>query len=249
MTTPEFIGLGVLIVTALLLLAFTAWRRRASGILRRIDAYDRLNREVGLAVENGTRLHISLGRGNLFTARGGSALAGLAMLRRIAERTSVSDRPPIVTSGDASLTILSQDTSQSGYRAAGAEEGFRVTAGRLTGLSPFAYAAGTLSIARDDNVSAHVLIGDLGAESGLITDAAERQNASLIAASDNLSAQAVFYASAQDPLVGEELFAAGAYTGAGASHEASLNVQDVLRWTVIVVILIGAALTVLGFGF
>lgn len=249
MTTPEFIGLGVLIVTALLLLAFTAWRRRASGILRRIDAYDWLNREVGLAVENGTRLHISLGRGNLFTARGGSALAGLAMLRRIAERTSVSDRPPIVTSGDASLTILSQDTSQSGYRAAGAEEGFRVTAGRLTGLSPFAYAAGTLSIARDDNVSAHVLIGDLGAESGLITDAAERQNASLIAASDNLSAQALFYASAQDPLVGEELFAAGAYTGAGASHEASLNVQDVLRWTVIVVILIGAALTVLGFGF
>lgn len=249
MTTPEFIGLGVLILTALLLLVFTAWRRRASGNLRRIDAYDRLNREVGLAVENGTRLHISLGRGNLFTARGGSALAGLAMLRRIAERTSVSDRPPIVTSGDAALTILSQDTSQTGYRAVGAEEGFRVTAGRLTGLSPFAYAAGTLPIARDDNVSAHVLIGDLGAESGLITEAAERQSASLIAASDNLSAQAVFYASAQDPLVGEELFAAGAYTGAGASHEASLNVQDVLRWIVIVVILVGAALTVLGFGF
>lgn len=249
MTIPEFIGLGVLIVTTLLLLAFTAWRRRASGALRRIDAYDRLNREVGLAVENGTRLHISLGRGNLFTARGGSALAGLAMLRRIAERTSVSDRPPIVTSGDASLTILSQDTSQSGYRAAGAEEGFRVTAGRLTGLSPFAYAAGTLPIARDDHVSTHVLIGDLGVESALIAEAAERQNASLIAASDNLSAQAIFYASAQDPLIGEELFAAGAYTGAGASHEASLNVQDVLRWIVIIVILIGAALTVLGFGF
>lgn len=249
MTTPEFVGLGVLIVTALLFLAFTAWRRRASGSLRRIDAFERLNREVGLSVENGTRLHISLGRGNLFTARGGSALAGLAMLRRISERTSVSDRPPIVTSGDASLTILSQDTSQSGYRAAGAEEAYRVTGGRLTGLSPFAYAAGTLPIARDENVSAHVLIGDLGAEAGLITEAADRQNASLIAASDNLSAQAVFYASAQDPLIGEELFAAGAYTGAGASHEASLNVQDVLRWIVIVVILIGAALTVLGFGF
>jgi len=146
------------------------------------------------------------------------------------------------------LTILSQDTSQSGYRAAGAEEGFRVTAGRLTGLSPFAYAAGTLPIARDDNVSAHMLIGDLGAESALIADAADRQNASLIAASDNLSAQAIFYAAAQDPLIGEELFAAGAYTGAGASHEASLNVQDVLRWLVIIIILVGAALTVLGLG-
>lgn len=249
MNISTIIGFALLVIVAILFLAFTAWRRRTPASLRRIEAYDRLNRDVGLAVENGTRLHISIGRGNLLTARGGSALAGLAMLRRIAERTSVSDRPPIVTSGDASLTILSQDTSQSGYHAAGAEEQFRVTAGRLTGLSPFAYAAGTLPIARDENVSSHVVMGDLGAESALIAEAADRQNASLIAASDNLSAQSVFYAAAQDPLIGEELFAAGAYTGAGPSHEASLNVQDVLRWIVIAVILVGAALTILGYGF
>src|SRR5262245_41206092 len=115
-------ALSLLALAAILLLALTLWRRRSPGALRLIDAYERLNHSVGLAVENGTRLHISLGRGNLFTARGGSALAGLAMLRRLAERTSVSDRPPIVTSGDASLAILSQDTLQSGYRAAGAED-------------------------------------------------------------------------------------------------------------------------------
>jgi hypothetical protein len=243
------IGLGILVFAAILLLLLTVWRRRSPAILRSIDAYERLNREVGLAVENGTRLHISLGRGNLFTSRGGSALAALAMLRRIAERTSVSDRPPIVTSGDAALAILSQDTSQSGYRAAGAEEQFRVTAGRMTGLSPFSYAAGTIPVTRDENVSANILIGDLGAESALVAEAADRQDASLIAASDNLSAQSVFYASAQDPLIGEELFASGAYVGAGASHEASLQVQDVLRWILILAMLGGAALKFLGLDF
>jgi len=243
------IALGLLLLAAVLLLLFTVLRRRSPATLRRIAAYDRLNREVGLAVENGTRLHISLGRGNLFTARGGSALAGLAMLRRIAERTSVSDRPPIVTAGDASLTILSQDTSQSGYRAAGAEEQFRVTAGRMTGLSPYAYAAGTIPVVRDDNVSANILIGDLGSEAALVTDAADRQDASLIAASDNLSAQSIFYASAQDPLIGEELYASGAYVGAGASHEASLQVQDILRWLLILAMVGGAALKLVGFGF
>ncbi len=242
------IALGLLLLAAVLLLLFTVLRRRSPATLRRIAAYDRLNREVGLAVENGTRLHISLGRGNLFTARGGSALAGLAMLRRIAERTSVSDRPPIVTAGDASLTILSQDTSQSGYRAAGAEEQFRVTAGRMTGLSPYAYAAGTIPVVRDDNVSANILIGDLGSEAALVTDAADRQDASLIAASDNLSAQSIFYASAQDPLIGEELYASGAYVGAGASHEASLQVQDILRWLLILAMVGGAALKLVGFG-
>jgi hypothetical protein len=233
-------ALSLLVLAALLLVGFTFWRRRTPASFRLIDAYERLNRSVGLAVENGTRLHISLGRGNFITARGGSALAGLAMLRRLAERTSVSDRPPIVTSGDASLAILSQDTLQSGYRAAGAEEQYRLTTGRLAGLTPFSYAAGTLSTIHDENVSANIVIGDLGAESALLAEASDRKNTGLIAASDDLSAQSVFFASSEEPLIGEELFAAGAYVGAGASHEASLHVQDILRWLIILAILIGS---------
>lgn len=246
MTTLGLTALGLLILAAVLLLAFMFLRRRAPGAMRRIAAYDRLNRAVGLAVENGTRLHISIGRGNLFTTRGASALAALAMLRKLSERTSLSDNPPVVTSGDASLAILAQDTLQSGYRAAGAEEQYRFTTGRLTGLTPFSYAAGTIPIARDENVSTHVFLGDFGAESALLVEAAERQNSDIIAASDNLTAQSVFYTSSQDPLVGEELFAAGAYVGAGVSHDASLNVQDILRWLIIVTILFGSLLKFAG---
>jgi len=243
------LALVLVVITAILLLVFTYLRRKSPAVLRRIEAYERLNRVVGLAVENGTRLHISLGRGNLFTARGASALAGLAMLRRLAERTSMSDRPPIVTSGDASLSILSQDTLQAGYRAAGAEDQYRVSTGRLAGLTPFSYAAGTIPVTRDEMVSANVVIGDFGSESALLVEAADREDANLIAASDNLSAQSILYASAQDPLIGEELFASGAYVGAGVSHEASLQVQDVLRWLVILVILGGAFLKLMGFNF
>jgi hypothetical protein len=240
------LALGLLVFAALLLIALTLWRRRTPASFRSIDAYERLNRSVGLAVENGSRLHISLGRGNLFTARGGSALTGLAMLRRLAERTSVSDRPPLATSGDASLAILSQDTLQSGYRAAGAEEQYRFSTGRLTGLTPFSYAAGALPTIHDENVSANIIIGDLGTEAALLAEASDRENANLIAASDDLSAQSIFYASAQDPLIAEELFAAGAYVGAGAAHDASLNVQDILRWLIILAIILGVGLKILG---
>lgn len=249
MSASTITGAIVLIAAGALLLIFIVWRKRVPASLRRIRAYDRLNRDVGLSVESGKRLHISLGRGDLLTARNASAFAGLAMLRQIVERASVSDRPPVVTSGDSALTILSQDALRAGYSAAGAEEDFRVSAGRLTGLSPFAYAAGALPIARDEGVSTHIIIGDLGVESALIADAAERQGASLVAMSDGLSAQALLYAAAPDPLVGEELFAAGAYSGAGTSHEASLNAQDVLRWLIIMIMLAGAALTILGVNF
>jgi len=247
--SAALIAFGILAVSAILLLVFTFMRRRSPGVFRKIDAYDRLNRAVGHAVEDGTRLHISIGRGNLFTLRGGSALAGLAMLRHLSERTSQSDHPPIVTSGDPSLAILSQDTLQSGYRAAGAEEQYRFTTGRLAGLTPFAFAAGMMPVTSDENVSTNVVIGDLGVESGLLVEVADREGSDLIAASDNLTAQTILYTGSQDPLIGEELFAAGAYVGAGASHEASLQVQDVLRWLVILAILGGAALKFLGIGF
>jgi hypothetical protein len=240
------IALGLLGFTVVMWVGVTFLRRRHPGAFRQIDAYARLNRSVGLAVENGTRLHISLGRGSLFTIRGASALAGLAMVRQLTERTSLSDRPPVVTSGNAPLAILSQDTLQSGYRGAGAEEQYRFSTGRLTGLTPFSYAAGTIPIMQDEEVSANVFIGDFGAESALLADAAERENSILIAASDNLAAQSVFYATSQEPLVAEELYAAGAYVGAGAAHDASLTVQDILRWLVIAAIIVGSLLKFVG---
>ncbi len=239
----------IFIVAALLLLAFTFLRRRSPAVFRNVDAFEHLKHAVGQSVEDGTRLHISIGRGNLFTARGGSALAGLAMLRHLSERTSLSDHPPIVTSGDSSLAILSQDTLQSGYRAAGAEDQYRFTTGRLTGLTPFAFAAGTIPVICDEKVSANVVIGDFGSEAALLAEAADSEDADLIAASDNLSAQSVLYASSKEPLIGEELFAAGAYLGAGASHEASLQVQDVLRWLVILAMFAGAVMKFFGISF
>jgi hypothetical protein len=116
----------------------------------------------------------------------------------------------------------------------------------LKGLAPFSYAAGTMPIVRDENVSASVVMGDLGAEAALVAESAERDNNNLIGASDDLSAQAILFAAAEEPLIGEELFAAGAYTGAGPSHEASLNTQDVLRWLVILAILAGSVLKLVG---
>jgi hypothetical protein len=47
-------------------------------------------------------------------------------------------------------------------------------------------------------------------------------------------------------LLGEELYAAGAYLDAGPAHSASLRMQDILRWVVVAVIVIGAIFKLLG---
>lgn len=236
----KILELAILAVSAILLLTITLWKRKSPAKLRDIPALTRLFRTLGLSVEDGTRLHISLGRGSFLDSRGGSGLAGLAVLRYIAERTSVSDEPAVASAGDPALGLLAQDTLQAGYQAAGVEELYVPTTGRVTGLTPFGYAAGAMNISQNENVSTNIMLGHFGPEAALLAEASDRENITVIGASDDLAGQAVLFANTQDALIGEELFAAGAYLGAGASHAASLTVQDILRWTIIVALLGGA---------
>jgi len=236
----------IIAIVAALLLILTLWKRKSPKTLRSITALTRLQRAMGLSVEDGTRLHISIGHGSLLTPRGGSALAALSALRHLAERTSSSDRPPVTSAGDPSIALLAQDTLQAGYAAAGAEELYVPTTGRLTGLSPFSFAAGAMPIIRDENVSANIMLGHFGPEAGLIAESAERENVVTIGASDDLTAQSILFATAQDPLIGEELYAVSTYLNGNAVHMASLTVQDVLRWVVILVLIGGAAAKFLG---
>jgi hypothetical protein len=239
------LAFGILLLSAALMLILPALRRKKTPAFRDIPAYSRLRRAIGRVVEDGTRLHVSIGHGALTTAQSASAFAGLTLLRRLAELTSAGDQPPIVTSGDTTLAILSQDTLKTASQAA-AMGAYDQNAGRLTGLTPFSYAAGAMSEIRDENISANVLMGSFGVEAALLTDAAERANTFTLAASDNLATQAVLYASAQEPLIGEELYAAGAYVDAGPMHVSSLAVQDILRWLAILAILVGALLKLFG---
>ncbi len=242
----DLIGLGLVVVVALILLALSLIQRKSPPTLRIIPQLTKLSRAVDLSVEDGTRLFIALGRTSLLTSRAAAPLAGLGLLRRIAERTSLSDSPPVAVGGEASLALLAQDTLQAGYQSMGADDLYQPISGRLSGMTPFSAAAGAMPILRDENVSASILVGDFGVEAALLADAAERQNAYLLGASSDLSSQAALFASAQEPLIGEELFAANAYLDSDASRSASLTVQDILRWLIVLALLAGAVLKIAG---
>lgn len=219
-------------------------RQREGLSLRKIPAFVRLNRAIGLAVEAGSRLHISLGRGKILSTQSAVGYVGLSILERIARSASISDRPPIATSGEGTLGVLSQDTQREAAKYLGVE--YDPMRGRITGLSPISYAAGTLLTIQEEEMGANMLIGSYGSEVGLITDAAERKESMTLGGTDNLSGQAVLFATAQEPLIGEETFAGGAYLGAGPMHKASLYAQDILRWLLIALIILGAILKLLG---
>ncbi len=238
--------LFVLLSFGFLVIFAAAGHNQPGRNLRDLPAFTRLRRAVGLAVEMGTRFHVSLGRGNFLGTENAAAFAGLSMLDRISRAASISDRPPLTTVGEGTLVMLAQDTARSAYRALGVESQYDPNSGQLTGLTPFSYAAGVIPLIQDSQVSANLLSGHFGSEAALIADAAERSGSVVIGGTESLPGQAVLYAAAQEPLIGEEVFAGGAYLGAGVVHEASLRVQDVFRWLIIVLILLGAVLKITG---
>jgi hypothetical protein len=239
-------GATLIIVSAGLMAIFYALsKKRPSKRLRPIEAVENLKKASGLSVEEGKRLHISLGSASMITPQSASALAGLSVLERLSRASISSDNPPIATSGDSTLSILSQETLKSSYRSGNALDTYAFDSARLTGTSPFSYAVGAIPAIRDARVSTNIIIGHLGPEAVFLTEAAEQQGSRLIAASDALEGQAVIYASAPEPLIGEELFALPAYLQSNTVHQASLKVQDILRWLLAAGLLIGAAIKII----
>lgn len=245
MSLTALAGIILVVFSAVLLIGLFLLKDRVKASFRTIPAFTKFIRSIGTAVEQGSRVHFSLGSADVSRERTGASFVGLNALRHVTELAAASDKPPVVTSGDAALTVLSQDNLQSAYHAAGMDEQYNPNTGRVTGLTPFSYAAGALSMISDEDVSSSLLAGGFGVEIGLLTEAIERQDAFTLAAADSLPAQALVYASAKEPLIGEELYAVGAYLESGRMHEMSLYVQDILRWLIVIALLGGAAMKLL----
>ena len=247
MTITGLISLIFILIFFGLIVILAVAGREGHGIrLRQIPAFSKMRRAIELTVEAGTRLHISIGRGTVTGPESAAALVGLSMVEKITSSASTGDNPPVVTAGDPALMILAQDTLKSSYKEIGMIDRYQRTSSQLAGVTPFSFAAGAIPTVRDKVSSTNILIGNFGVEAALLTDGSERSGNMTVAGTDDISAQAVLYATANEPLIGEELYAGGAYLGVGSMHTASLRAQDLIRWLLVIIILAGILLHLLG---
>jgi len=239
-------GLVILGIFITSLLAYTGYRRRRTIAFRKMRGFEELGRAIERAVEAGERVHLSLGTGSVIGSDSGPALAGLAVLSRMATATSMSDKPSVITAGDGAMMVLAQDRLRTGYQQVGESTRFQLTAGRMLGPTPFSYVAGLPAILGTGDVTVHVMIGSFGAEAALAADFGERNGVFVLAGTDDVQAQSLLYATATHPLIGEEVFAGGAYLNAGPLHQASLSTQDLVRFLIVAAILLGTLLRTFG---
>jgi hypothetical protein len=245
-TGIDLLGLFALALFIVLLILFLAIGDRWPVSFRKIRAYDALSNALERAVEAGDRVHLSLGTGSLIGTDSAAAFAGLIVLTEIAKVTSLSDRPVVVTTGDGAMAIVAQDSLRDAYREAGALDRYQPISARMLGPTPFSYVANIPILMESERVSANVLMGAFGAEGALAADFGERKRSFVLAGTEDIQSQALLYATAEYPLIGEEVFAGGAYLDVGPAHQASLRVQDTVRFIIVGGILIGVLISLLG---
>jgi hypothetical protein len=239
-------GLAIIATFIVLLLIFATLGRRWQPSFRRLPSFEALGASIERAVEAGERVHVSLGTGSVIGPESAPAMAGLVVLSRVATATAMSDRPAVATTADGAMALLAQDTLRTAHARQGASERYEPTSGRLLGATPYSYAAGVPAVLANENVSVQILNGSFGPEGALAADFGERRGALVVGGSDDVHAQALLYATADHPLIGEEIYAGGAYLKAGVFHGASLRAQDVLRVLIVLAILAGTLLSTLG---
>jgi hypothetical protein len=236
----------VILSTGMLLIFLRPNKKRAPVKLREISAFNNLRQLLGGAMEQGTRIHFGLGRGAFGNPNYGSTLAGLNTLESITRSTLFADQTPVVTSGDGATSILGQDVIKAVYRKESTIDRLPQDGSQLVGVTPFAYAGGSIPVISSPEVSANILIGHFGAESGLLTTNSQPESIHTLGATDSLTGQAVLFNSTEDTLLGEETFALPAYLDQKPSMLASLMVQDLLRLIIVFGMLIGVVLVIMG---
>jgi hypothetical protein len=247
-----FFMLGAVIIF-LVLFVVHLWRLRARGgteqdgrpahvALRPIPGYDATRQGLALAAETGRAIHTSPGTGGV-GARGvttASTLAGMAIVESMGRVSAITGAPVQATTNDAIAYALTDNSVRRGYQRAGWSLETESGGARfLTHNDALAYVAAAAQVVDQQRVSHAVMAGQFGPEVLFLTEAQRRSGAQQIAGSSDHQAVALMYITADHTLIGEEIFASGAYLERRRSHIASLLAQDGLRWAVILLIIAG----------
>lgn len=235
---------GLLLLFMGLLLFFTTRINLGNyPILRPIAAFDRLKGASDGAIETGRPFHLSLGIGSMANETAADSLAGLSVLNYLGEQANVTGMPPTISMADPTVMLFAQNALKTahGHDTRATEAAYRHV--NWIAPQPAAYAAGVMSLIGKDNIETNVMVGKFGDEYLLMGEAAARQERTHIGGASDPNVLPFIYASARETLLGEEIYAAGAYLQKLPSHLGSLLAQDTMRWVIALIILAGVVIT------
>lgn len=248
---PNHVNLAALGMLLLFLPLFVFLTLRAKSgkrfPLREIPAFTRLKHLVSQSIESGQPIHVGLGSGRLGGESTAEATMGLTVFEYVARRAAACNQAVSSTTAEPTVLAGAQGILYTAYQDAGFPESYAPTDLAFYGPEPLAYAAGASTALERKTHLANVLVGRFSDEGLWLAESAAPLVSVQLGGTSSPQGAALLWASLDEAIIGEEVYAAGAYLHR-PSHLGSLATQDVMRIVTILAILVGVALASLGYG-
>ncbi|MCD6245538.1 fibronectin type III domain-containing protein [candidate division WOR-3 bacterium] len=227
---------------AILLYFIGAAKKGKSLFIRKIAGLDALDEAVGRATEMGKPILFIPGISSMSDI---ATIAAVNILGPVAKKVAEYGTDLLVPNRDPIVASVTQEVVKESYIEAGRPDLFNPNKVWFVTQSQFAYAAAVQGIMVRERPATILLLGMFYAESLLLAETGNSTGAIQIAGTDAVDQLPFFITSCDYTIMGEELYAAGAYLSKEPTLLSSIKAQDYGKIAIFATLLLGLILGLL----
>lgn len=244
------VQIGLVVVVLLIPLGMfwywlTARRGRDVPLLRRIRGFDAMQGQLGRGIETGRAVHISIGTGGIVGNEALVTIASASIVESLADEAAESGASPTVSVADGTAMVLAQDLLRRPHAARGQIADHDPMNVQVLGMDPIQYTVGAMEYLAHSQPVSNTMVGSFGPEVALLAEAGVRAGLSQVAGATDVRALAVLRPVVDHLIVGEDVLAAAAYVNRKRGHIERLQAQDLARFALVFLIILGVVLSML----
>ncbi|MDQ7773653.1 MAG: hypothetical protein RDU13_09025 [Elusimicrobiales bacterium] len=234
----------ILMLTIIIVFFWTVSHAKRKGLfIRRIAGLDAIDEAIGRATEMGRPIFYSTGIGPMSLV---PTIASTSILGEVARKVAQYDTSLKVPHFDPIVMTVCKEVVKQSYLEMERPDSYRDDTNFFVSQDQFSYAASVDAMIHREKPAACFFIGHFMAESLLLAEVGATTGAIQIAGTEQESQLPFFFTSCDYTLIGEELYAAGAYLSKEPMLTSTLKVQDFGKAFVMLAVAAGAILIAAG---
>jgi hypothetical protein len=182
----------------------------------------------------------------LETSSSAGSLAAIATLPYVARRTAELDLQLFLPTGSHTAYNVLNEVMRESAMMEGKPEIYNPDNVRYLSEVSRAYSAGVMSILMTEDVGAAIFLGSYHHAGLMVVETANRVGAMSVGGTDSLSQLCWFVAGCDYSVLGEEIYALGAYISKNPISVGAIAGQDIIKLAVLIITVLGVILTQVG---
>ncbi|MFA6433123.1 MAG: DUF6754 domain-containing protein [Elusimicrobiales bacterium] len=236
-------NLVLLLVIIIVFFLAVSHAKRKGLFIRRIAGLDAIDEAIGRATEMGKPIYYVPGIGNMSSI---STIASAFILGEVSKKVAQYDSQIKVPHYDPIVMTVCKEVVKQAFLEAGRPDSYREDINQFISQDQFSYAASVDGLISREKPAAVFFMGYFMAESLLLAEVGATSGAIQIAGTDVETQLPFFFTACDYTLIGEELYAAGAYLSKEPMLLSALKVQDFGKLVVMVSVFFGIILVAAG---